>query len=115
MHSKCTRRTPAASPTEQGLELRVRLDIDPGDASTHDDRFVLTSSDGSYRQEKTVKDDQVPGDACLDLVFTELDRHTTYTLRVQHSAEDEPYVLFEEESLSTLWGAWPPEQAAAAS
>jgi hypothetical protein len=84
--------------------LVIRLDIDPSDASTHDDRFVLRSTDGSYRNEKTVKDDQVPGDKYLDLHYTGLRKTKRYTLEVIASEYAQPQIIFEKIPYAELCG-----------
>ena len=72
--------------TVPGLSVWIRLDVTPEEAADVGDRFVLTSTDGSYSKEKTVKDDQVPGDAYIDLRYTGLSREKSYTLKVKTSA-----------------------------
>lgn len=79
-------------------ELRLRLRIDPGDAETMDDRFVLRSADDppSYLVTRTIRDDTRPGDRCLDLHYEGLDTGLSYTLEIYRSAHDEqPERLFE--------------------
>jgi hypothetical protein len=87
--------------------LYVRLDVDPADAQTHDDRFILSSSDGAYRSEKTVKDDRLPGDHYVDLRYTRLDPAKEYTLEAV-AAPGEPAVrLYENVAYSDLAGLSP--------
>ena len=50
-------------------------------------RYVLESADGRYAEERTARDDLVPGDHFLQLVFDELPLDTTYTLTRWHDAE----------------------------
>jgi hypothetical protein len=59
-------------------DFRVRLDIDPGEAHG---KFVLRGEAG-YRQVKTAKDDQVPGDHAIDLIFTDIPRDESLTLDI---------------------------------
>jgi hypothetical protein len=59
----------------------VRLDINPDEAASLNEKFELTGSAG-YQQVKTFKDDLVRGDAYVDLEFTEVDPDQTFTLRV---------------------------------
>lgn len=80
-------------------KLRVRLAIDPGDARSRDDRFTLRgfAADGSgrYEQIRTVRDDLVPGDASVDLVFDGLLPGLSYSLEVDPGADGDPYRVFE--------------------
>lgn len=80
------------------LDFRVRLEINPADARTRDDRFTLRGTSGpcSYHQVKTVRDDQVVGDECVDLVFTGLVRNARYELEVDPGHEGSPYVVFKD-------------------
>lgn len=86
------------------LTIRVRLEIDPNDSASRDDRFILRATKGSAEQQiiKTIKDDQVPGDASVDLVYEHLWRDHRYTLEVDPGAEGEPYLVFKDVGLSTL-------------
>ena len=92
-----------------GLRLWIRLDIDPADASTHDDRFVLSSTDGSYSAEKSVQDDQIPGDKCVDLHYAGLpkDKQKRYTLQVFTSDDAGPDLAFEDVPYVELAGLSP--------
>jgi len=76
--------------------LHIRLPIDPEEAASKDDRFTLTSADGTYEKVLTVRDDAVEGDAFVDLVFDNLRQSAAYTLEVDPGAEGTPYALFEE-------------------
>jgi hypothetical protein len=76
--------------------LHLRLPINPAEASSKDDKFTLTSSDGSYKKELTVKDDKVDGDAFVDLLFDNLKTTKAYTLEVDPGSEGGPYRLFED-------------------
>ncbi len=78
----------------QALELLIRLDIDPGAAESLDDVFTLESSDGAFKQNKTVADDTTPGDAYVDLRFTGLRREASYTLTIDPGKEGQLYQLF---------------------
>ncbi|WP_437306887.1 hypothetical protein [Sorangium sp. So ce388] len=61
--------------------LTVAVDIlaDPAALSTQD-RFVLRSEDGAYRQERTTKNDLIEGDDRLTLRFTGVHKGKRYTL-----------------------------------
>jgi hypothetical protein len=63
-------------------DFRVRLDVDPADLTEATDRFVLRGARG-YQQIKTVKDDQLAGDQCVDLLFTEIPRTESLTLEIE--------------------------------
>ena len=79
------------------VSLYVRLGIDPNDAATKDDKFQLSSTDGgSYQQTKTVRDDLVKGDRCVDLIFTGIRPDLKYSLKIDPGKEGEPYFIFED-------------------
>ncbi len=90
-----------------GLRLWVRVDIDPDDATTHDDRFVLTSPDWGYRSTKTVRDDHVPGDDSLDLRYSGLRRDARYTLEAFPGEGEPSVVLFSNVPYDELAGLSP--------
>ncbi|MFQ5498514.1 MAG: hypothetical protein ACE5FH_02475 [Candidatus Zixiibacteriota bacterium] len=82
--------------------LHVRFAIDPSEVSSHDDKFRLHSDDGSYDKTLTIKDDQVPGDEYLDLIFDNLKEAASYTLEVDPGAQGSPYKVFEKEPFQDL-------------
>ena len=87
-------------------KLRVRLPIDPAQAEHWDDRFILTTK---YRgktttQVRTVKDDLVPGDAYVDLVFGQVLPGARYTLTVDPGGDAAPYVMFADRSHHEFFG-----------
>jgi peptidoglycan hydrolase-like protein with peptidoglycan-binding domain len=75
----------------QSGELWVRIDINPDSAGN--DKFLLTSSDGSFSASKTVADDKIPNNESIDLQFENLDTSLSYTLEV--TTEDGSFKLFE--------------------
>jgi len=83
-------------------ELIVRLDLNPRDVAHVEDRFLLLSSDGSYRCEKTPADDQDPSNDFLDLRYTGLNPDLSYSLRIRNSHasyfafQDRPYAELSE-------------------
>lgn len=78
------------------VTLSLRLAIDPNEASSIDDTFTLSSTDGSYYTILTIKDDQVPGDAFVDLTYDGLDPSLNYTLVIDLGADNVSYALFED-------------------
>lgn len=76
--------------------LYIRLPIDPSLAKSKDDKFTLTSSDGTYEKVLTIKDDKVDGDEFVDLVFDNLKAKLKYSLEVDPGKEGSPYKLFED-------------------
>lgn len=74
--------------------LLVDLQIDPTKASALDDSFTLYSTDGSYKQTKTVKDDKEPGDKKITLEFTDLVDGKLYTLEIDLGSDGMKYDLF---------------------
>ncbi|MBI2900818.1 MAG: hypothetical protein HYY17_11595 [Planctomycetes bacterium] len=97
---------PAPATERRPVDLWVRLDVDPNDASNRSDKFVVLASDGSYRQVKTVKDDKVPGDRYVDLQYTGLYEDLSYTLQVEEPGAA-PYRVFENVPYSGLAGLSP--------
>jgi len=86
-------------------ELRVRLDVDPADARTCNDRFTLRGSGPSglrYEQVRTVRDDLVPGDHAVDLLFDGLVPDLSYSLEIDPGRQGKPYFAFEDVSWSRL-------------
>jgi hypothetical protein len=76
--------------------LHVRIPIDPAEAASQDDTFTLKSTDGKYQVQQTIKDDKVPGDAYVDLIFENLKASLKYTLEVNPGAQGSPYKIFED-------------------
>lgn len=78
---------PSSAPPPQRQErklvdLWVRVAITPDEAAKCGDKFVVSATDGSYKQTKTVKDDKVPGDDAIDLEYTDLFDDRNYSLEV---------------------------------
>lgn len=88
------------------LGLVLRFDLDPEDASTHDDRFTLKADDNSFNATKTVIDDMLPGDRFVDLHFSGLKRKKRYSLVVDPGEEGAPYTLFEDVPYDDLVGLY---------
>lgn len=74
--------------------LCLRFDLDPNDAASYDESFVLRSTDGSYRSEKTLKNDKRPGDGYVDLIYSGLDEDKNFTLEIYESADTPSKVVF---------------------
>jgi hypothetical protein len=86
----------------------IRIDVDPEQVSSQDDRFVLKCGDGSYHEEKTIEDDLIRGDQFVDLHFSGLRLKKSYTLEVIPGAAAEAYTVFENvpyEELANLYAA----------
>ena len=77
-------------------QFTVRLHIDPTTKEAQDDRYILISDDESFQMIKTVKDDQIPGDDCLDLMFSGIEDERLYTLIVDPGKEGDPYLIFKD-------------------
>jgi hypothetical protein len=90
---------PAGGVWEQpAYTLHVRLEINPNDKATIDDKFTLIGGDPAareYEQVKTARDDSVDGDDYLDLVYTDLLPDMPYWLEVDPGKEGEKYFAFE--------------------
>jgi hypothetical protein len=95
-------------------DLRVRIAMNPDEARSKDDRFILTSDDGAFRQVKSVKDDLEKGDDSLDLLFTGLPRNKAFQLEHDPGKEGRPVVVFADvpyDQLAQLsWDPGPPEE-----
>ena len=78
-------------------KLHVRLPVDPKKAESWDDRFILAIDFRGQRTEvvKTIKDDKVPGNDFLELVYPRMPAGARYTLIVDPGPEGRPYKLFE--------------------
>jgi len=77
-------------------ELYIRIPINPNLAESLDDKFKLTSADGKYKQDFTIKDDKLDGDDFVDLCFQNLKYSQKYTLEIDPGAEGSPYKVFED-------------------
>jgi hypothetical protein len=77
-------------------ELYIRIPINPNLAESLDDKFKLTSADGKYKQDFTIKDDKFDGDDFVDLCFQNLKYSQKYTLEIDPGAEGSPYKVFED-------------------
>ncbi|MFV8756682.1 hypothetical protein ACNOYE_39565 [Nannocystaceae bacterium ST9] len=79
--------------------LDVRLEIDPAAATSANDRFTLRSSaragSATYSQTKTVRDDKIAGDDCVDLRFTDIVPGLTYWLEVDPGPPDSPHFIIQ--------------------
>jgi hypothetical protein len=69
-------------------ELHFDLALNSSAPGLEDDVFVLAGEDGASRRVRTVKDDKVPGDTMLTLVFPEVIVGKTYTLAQVHDGEE---------------------------
>ena len=94
-----TDKRPASTDT---VTLRVRIPIDPADSKSADDTFELTSTDGSYKNTLTVKDDSKPGDTFVDLIYDGIDRGLSYTLEINPGAGAESYFIFQNTPYSDI-------------
>lgn len=74
-------------PPDKGA-VTVRFDIDPADARHVADRFVLEATDGSYKQQKTIKDDKKDGDKAVDIEFTDAPLDKKFRLKVTAGANE---------------------------
>jgi hypothetical protein len=85
--------------------LHLRFDVDPNDPRTFDDRFVLemTHAGTTYRQTKTLRDDQIPGDAFVDLVFEGCRPGATYTVIHDPGADGKPLVVLDSVPFAELF------------
>ena len=90
-----------------GDKLHLRLDVDPADSSTIDDKFVLVGLDGSaraYEQTRTTKDDVEHGDHFLDLIYTDLIPDLAYSLEIDTGDGEPKRICFENVPWNELEG-----------
>jgi hypothetical protein len=73
----------------------LKLAIDPDAPESQDDKFILESDDKSYSSQKTVKDDQIPGDGVLELEFKDIKDDINYTFTIDHGQEGDIVTVFE--------------------
>jgi hypothetical protein len=73
----------------------LKLAIDPDAPESQDDKFLLESEDKSYSSQKTVKDDQIPGDGVLELEFKDIKDDINYTFTIDHGQEGDIVTVFE--------------------
>lgn len=92
--------------------IYLRLNIDPNDEQSGDDRFRLFSSDGSYDEVQTIKDDKVLGDSHVDLLF-EADPGKSYSLEIDPGQDGDKYMLFSGVPYERLAGLEPDDDPAA--
>lgn len=71
----------------------IRIDILPEQAA--DDTFTLVATDGSYSATKTAKDDLIPGDRYIDLLYKQLDTRKRYRLTHHYPETGEDYLYFD--------------------
>jgi type VI secretion system secreted protein VgrG len=67
--------------------LCIRIDMLPKHAEQVDARFVLTSSDQSIAITLTVRDDMEPGNETVDLLYKDLWKDLSYSLRIEENGE----------------------------
>lgn len=87
---------------DAGTTFRISFEIDPNDVSCADDTFTLQSTDGSYEQVKTVKDDLIAGNNKMDLLFDGVDSSLSYSLKIDPGSGGSPYFIFENKP----YGSW---------
>lgn len=81
-----------------GDRLHIRLDMDPEEEATLDDKFTLIGVRGKARefeQVKTTKDDTTKGDHFVDLVFSDLVPELSYSLEIDPGQDGSKYFCFE--------------------
>lgn len=85
--------------------IQIELEIDPRDASSYDDKYILFSTDRArtYQKTRTVKDDKIDGDNKITLEYDGVKKDLNYSLIIHLGANDEPfYALFENMSYHDL-------------
>ena len=83
-------------------DFEIVLDVDPREKKSLDDRFTLSSTDGSFSRTLTVADDASPDNEQVELRFGGLDMQLRYTLEVDPGKEGSPYKVFEDRPFDEL-------------
>jgi F0F1-type ATP synthase membrane subunit b/b' len=78
--------------------------IDPNDPERQNDTFTLFSTDNActYEQIKTIRDDAVPNNNILELIFTDLDENLAYTLELNKRDGSLPITIMQ----NRAYGKW---------
>jgi|GEM_PF-5290413 len=84
----------------------LRIEMDPSATHELDEKFVLTSSDGSFEQTRTAHDDLIEGDNFIDLEFTGLPKKLSYSMKIV-PVSGEPYFLYQNVAFDKLDGYMP--------
>jgi hypothetical protein len=74
--------------------VEIEFLMDPSKCSTRD-KFILSSTDDSYRKELTVKDDKIDGDNKITLHFTKVKPGLLYNLEYIPENESIGFMIFE--------------------
>ncbi|MBN2532393.1 MAG: phage late control D family protein [Spirochaetales bacterium] len=84
--------------------IELHLEIDPNNAESIDDKYILFSTDDNkyFKRTFTVKDDKIPGNEYVDLFFPGIDPQLNYSLKIDPGAGGEPYFMFENMSYDEL-------------
>jgi hypothetical protein len=85
----------ATEKKDEKLTVIISLPVDQDDAEFHRDLFVLESTDNSYRQSRSVKENATEGNDTLDLEYTGVKPDLTYNLSVNHGDHGGKQVYFE--------------------
>jgi hypothetical protein len=70
------------------------LHIDPADERSLDDVYIIFNEDGTEHQRRSVRDDAVPGDDKVTLVFTGMRKGLRYSLMIDEGLEGEYYAFY---------------------
>lgn len=81
----------------------LRIHMNPEEAKKLEEKFILTSVDGSYTQTRTAEDDLILGDDFIDLRFTEVPTALIYSLRIE-AGKSRTYHVFQNVPFSKLDG-----------
>jgi hypothetical protein len=92
-----------SDPSREKGPLWVRIDMPPKLAEQVGARFVLTSSDQSISMTLTVRDNMEPGNETVDLLYEDLWKDLSYSLRVEEGSEQAD-VIFEDVPYDQLAG-----------
>lgn len=81
----------------------LRIHMNPQEAKKLEEKFILTSVDGTYTQTRTADDDLILGDDFIDLRFTEVPTALIYSLRIE-AGKSRTYHVFQNVPFSKLDG-----------
>lgn len=87
-----------------GRVLEVRLQLDPANPTTDDDRYTLFETGARERWSRTLTpaDDAVRGDRWLTLRFGGVVDGARYSLEIDPGADGAPYLIVEDQPLAVL-------------
>ena len=84
--------------------LQIRIPVTEKKANLWDDRYILVEerSEGKFQQVRSMKDDLIPGDQYVDLIYFDLKPNCVYSLIID-PGDDDPYYFFKDMQYGELF------------